>query len=68
MTEAQMRLAEVRASIAKINATGQRVRKGDREVQYADLTALLKLEEQYRNEVSREAARRGRNRITYLSI
>lgn len=69
MTEAQQRLAEVRASISQILASGQRIRKGDREVQRAELASLRILEEQYTKQVNQEAsALRGRNRISYVSI
>ncbi len=69
MTEAQQRLADVRASIKEILASGQRIRKADREVQRADLAALRSLEEQYTKQVNQEAAAlRGRNRISYVSI
>lgn len=69
MTEAQQRLAEVRASISQILTSGQRIRKADREVHRAELASLRILEEQYSKQVSQESAlRRGRNRISYLSI
>lgn len=69
MTEAEQRLADVRAAIAQILATGQKVRKGDREVQRAELASLRMLEEQYQRSVNTErAASRGRNRISYLRI
>lgn len=69
MTEAQQLLAEVRASISQILTSGQRIRKGDREVQRAELASLRILEEQYRKQVNQEAAAaRGRNRISYVSI
>lgn len=70
MTEAEQRLAEVRAAINQILKGGQRIRRGDREVQRAELASLRILEEQYNKAVSNEKAlaRRGRNRINYLSI
>lgn len=71
MTEAQQRLAEVRASIKAILEKGQRVRRGDREVQRAELASLRILEAQVAKEVANEnAARlgRGRSRISYPSI
>lgn len=69
MTEAQQRLAEVRASISQILTSGQRIRKADREVQRAELASLRILEEQYSKQVNQESALRpGRNRISYLSI
>ena len=68
-TEAQQRLAEVRAAIDQILTTGQRIRRGDREVQRAELASLRILEEQYQRAVDTErVAARGRNRINYLSI
>lgn len=68
-TEAQQRLAEVRAAIDQILTTGQRIRRGDREVQRAELASLRILEEQYQRAVDTErAAARGRNRISYLRI
>jgi hypothetical protein len=71
MTEAQTRLAEVRASIKQILESGQRIRKADREVQRAELAQLRELEQQYVADVDRETVKtagRGRNRISYLSI
>lgn len=68
-TEAQQRLAEVRAAIDQILTTGQRIRRGDREVQRAELASLRILEEQYQRAVDTErVAARGRNRISYLRI
>jgi len=71
MTEAQQRLAEVRASIKAILEKGQRVRRGDREVQRAELASLRILEAQVAKEVANESAAllgRGRSRISYPSI
>lgn len=71
MTEAQQRLAEVRASIKAILEKGQRVRRGDREVQRAELASLRILEAQVAKEVANENAAllgRGRSRISYPSI
>lgn len=69
MTEAEKRLAEVRASISQILESGQSIRKGDREVRRAELASLRILEEQYSKQVARDAAaKRGRNRISYVSI
>ncbi|AQZ96638.1 hypothetical protein ACFSB1_11160 [Halopseudomonas phragmitis] len=71
MTDAQQRLADVRASIKAILEKGQRVRKGDREVQRAELASLRMLESQIAREVSAEQAAlrgRGRSRITYGKI
>lgn len=66
MTEAEQRLAEVQAAISRILSTGQIVRKGDRSVQYAELASLQKQEGQLQQQIA--TARRGRNRISYLSI
>ncbi|MFP6861246.1 hypothetical protein [Pseudomonas sp.] len=71
MTEAQQRLADVRASIKAILEKGQRVRRGDREVQRAELASLRILEAQVAKEVANENAAllgRGRSRISYPSI
>lgn len=71
MTEAQQRLAEVRASIKAILEKGQRVRRGDREVQRAELASLRILESQVAKEVASENAAligRGRSRISYPRI
>lgn len=71
MTDAQQRLADVRAGIKAILEQGQRLRKGDREVQRAELASLRMLEAQIVKEVSLEQMAlngRGRNRITYPSI
>ncbi len=71
MTEAQKRLAEVRASISAVLKNGQRLRRGDREVQMAELNSLRLLEKQYAAQVAEEQAalqRRGRNRISYLGL
>lgn len=68
-TEAQQQLAAVRASIAEVLAKGQRLRKGDREIQRAELASLRMLENQYLDQVKAEQARvGGRNRIRYVSI
>ena len=71
MTEAQQRLSEVRASIKAILEKGQRVRRGDREVQRAELASLRILESQVAKEVASENAAligRGRSRISYPRI
>jgi alkylation response protein AidB-like acyl-CoA dehydrogenase len=71
MTEAQQRLADCRAAIRSILEKGQRVRKGDREVQRAELASLRMLEGQLAAEVATEAVRlggRGRSRLTYPRI
>ncbi|WP_236211338.1 hypothetical protein [Metapseudomonas otitidis] len=68
-TEAEQRLAEVRQAIKEVMSKGQRLRKGDREIQRAELASLRVLENQYLNQVTTEKARSsGRNRISYLSI
>jgi hypothetical protein len=70
-TDAERRLAEVRAAISKIVNGAQSVRYGERQLNRADLGVLRDLEKQYAQEVIAEQARlrgRGRNRITYLGI
>ncbi|MGY2170566.1 hypothetical protein [Pseudomonas gingeri] len=71
MTDAQKRLAEVRAAISAVLKNGQRVRRQDREVQLAELNSLRLLEKQYAEEVAHEQAalqRRSRNRVSYVGI
>lgn len=71
MTEAELRLAEVRAAISAVLKNGQRLRRADREVQLAELNSLRLLEKQYAEQVAQEQAarmRRGRNRISYVGI
>ncbi|UPF02910.1 hypothetical protein MXB02_20390 [Pseudomonas mosselii] len=71
MTDAQQRLAEVRAAISRVLKNGQRLRRQDREVQLAELNSLRLLEKQYADEVAREQAAllgRGRNRVSYMGI
>jgi len=70
MTEAQQRLADVRAAIKDILEKGQSVRKDGRELRRADLDSLRALEAQYVREVAAEQrARRGaRNLIGYVKI
>ncbi|WIE52576.1 hypothetical protein [Pseudomonas sp. GM17] len=71
MTDAQQRLAEVRAAISRVLKNGQRLRRQDREVQLAELNSLRLLEKQYAEEVATEQATlqgRGRNRISYVGI
>ncbi|WP_110969280.1 hypothetical protein [Pseudomonas huaxiensis] len=71
MTEAQQRLAEVRAAISAVLKNGQRLRRADREVQMAELNSLRLLEKQYADQVAQEQAalqRQGRNRISYLGL
>ncbi|WP_277593049.1 hypothetical protein [Pseudomonas chlororaphis] len=71
MTDAQQRLAEVRAAISRVLKNGQRLRRQDREVQLAELNSLRLMEKQYAEEVAAEQAQlqgRGRNRISYVGI
>ena len=56
MSTAQQRLDEVRAAIRDILNKGQSVRKGDRQVDRAQLASLRVLEEQYAEQASYEAA------------
>lgn len=65
MSEAQQRLADVRASIKDILENGQSVRKGDRQLDRAQLASLRMLEEQYAKQAAAELAAAGsRPRIT----
>lgn len=71
MTEAQQRLAAVRAAIKDILEKGQSIRKDGRELRRADLASLRMLETQYAKAAAAEttAAKYGaRNRISYLKI
>lgn len=71
MTEAEQRLAEVRAGISAVLKNGQRLRRADREIQLAELNSLRLLEKQYADQVALEQAaraRRGRNRISYVGL
>ncbi|MBH3412841.1 MULTISPECIES: hypothetical protein [Pseudomonas] len=71
MTEAQQRLAEVRAAISAVLKNGQRLRRSDRELQLAELNSLRLLEKQYADQVAAEQAAtkgRGRNRISYVGL
>ncbi|MDT9644030.1 hypothetical protein HBO40_00305 [Pseudomonas protegens] len=71
MTDAQQRLAEVRAAISAVLQTGQRLRRADREVQLAELNSLRLLEKQYAEQVASEQAAlkgRGRSRVSYVGI
>lgn len=66
MTDAEQRLAECRAGIKAILEKGQRIRKGDREVQRAELSSLRILEAELARQVASETATRvgrGRSRI-----
>lgn len=67
MTTAQQRLDNVRAEIDRVLSQGQRLRKGDREVQRAELASMRILEEQYAKQAAREAtALNGRPRVSRL--
>lgn len=71
MSDAEQRLADVRAAINDVLTKGQRLRKGDREVQRAELAQLRVLESEYAARAAAESAAaksRGRNRIRYLKI
>ncbi len=71
MTEAQQRLAEVRAAISAVLKNGQRLRRSDRELQLAELNSLRLLEKQYAEQVAAEQAAtqgRARNRISYVGL
>lgn len=68
MSTAQQRLEGVRSQIAEVLEQGQRTRKGDRELQRAELASLRMLEAEYAKQANREAAATsGRSRITRLS-
>ncbi|MFR0690231.1 hypothetical protein [Pseudomonas sp. AU12215] len=60
MTDAQQRLADVRAAIQEIINKGQAFTKGDRKLERARLDILQALESQYEAAVEAEAARGGR--------
>lgn len=67
MTTAKDRLDNVRAEIDRVLSKGQRLRKGDREVQRAELASMRILEEQYAKQAAREAmALNGRPRVSRL--
>lgn len=70
MTEAQQRLADVRAAIKDIFEKGQSVRKDGRELRRADLASLRMLEGQYAKDAAAEqlAQRGARNRVNYVKI
>lgn len=70
MTEAQQRLADVRAAIHDILTKGQSVRKDGRELRRADLASLRMLEGQYADAVAAEATalRGARSRIIYPKL
>ncbi|MDC3742493.1 hypothetical protein KDL21_15795 [Pseudomonas syringae pv. syringae] len=71
MTDAQMRLEQVRAAISDVLKKGQRLKRADREIYRAELDSLRLLEQQYAKEVALEQASlkgRGRNRISYVVI
>lgn len=54
MSSAHQRLDEVRASIKDILENGQSVRKGDRQLDRAQLASLRMLEEQYVKQAAQE--------------
>ena len=63
MSTAQQRLDGVRAQIDEVLKKGQRTRKGDRELQRAELASLRMLEAEYIKQLSRESAgKAGRSR------
>lgn len=67
MSTAQQRLTEVRAAIKDILEKGQSVRKGDRQVDRAQLASLRILEEQYAKQAALEVtATSTRPRISRL--
>lgn len=67
MSSAQQRLDEVRASIKDILENGQSVRKGDRQLDRAQLASLRMLEEQYVKQAAQEVvAGSSRPRISRL--
>ena len=67
MTTAQQRLDGVRSQITEVLEQGQRTRKGDRELQRAELASLRMLEAEYAKQAHREAAANsGRGRVTRL--
>ncbi|MGH8435867.1 MAG: hypothetical protein ACRERX_15635 [Pseudomonas sp.] len=67
MSTAQQRLDEVRASIKDILEKGQTVRRGDRQLERAQLASLRMLETQYVQQAAQEAASQsGRPRVTRL--
>ncbi|RXT61495.1 hypothetical protein [Pseudomonas syringae] len=71
MTDAQMRLEQVRAAISDVLKKGQRLKRADREIYRAELDSLRLLEQQYAKEVALEQASlqgRRRNRISYMVI
>lgn len=55
MATAKQRLEEVRAAISDILRKGQSVRKGDRQVDRAELASLRMLEEEYANQAEQES-------------
>lgn len=60
MTEAQQRLADVRAAIHDILTKGQAITKDGRKLERAQLSSLRMLESQYVADVDTETARSGR--------
>ncbi|MCY1200456.1 hypothetical protein D9M72_118860 [compost metagenome] len=70
-TEAEQRVARIQASIDEVLSKGQRFRKGDRQLDRAELASLRMLLAQAQEEVARERAAlagKGRNRINYARI
>lgn len=55
MASAKQRLDEVRAAISDILNKGQSVRKGDRQIDRAQLASLRMLEDQYAVQAEQEA-------------
>lgn len=67
MSTAQQRLDGVRAQIDEVLKKGQRMRKGDRELQRAELASLRMLEAEYVKQAAREnASKAGRSRTVRL--
>ncbi|WP_043309552.1 hypothetical protein [Pseudomonas sp. ML96] len=67
MATAQQRLDEVRAAINDILTKGQSVRKGDRQIDRAQLASLRMLEEQYAADAARESAVGRRRQVRLYS-
>ena len=68
---AQERLDKIRASIDRVLTKGQRFRKGDRQIDNAELSSLRMLEAEAVAAVAREKAAlagRSRNRVFYGKI
>lgn len=67
METAQHRLNEVRAAIQDILEKGQSVRKGDRQIDRAQLASLRMLEEQYAAQAAREVQTGRRRQVRLYS-